>query len=375
MAPAPREDVVTLVPYEPGRPIETVQRELGLERVIKLASNESPWGPFPEALEAMAGAAGDANRYPDGGAYRLKEAIAARHGVSADQVAVGAGVDGIIRALCVAYLNPGDNVVCGWPSFPSYPNFARLMGADAIRVPLAAGIYDPPAIRAAATDRTRLAYLCTPNNPTGGAISQSELRDFLDDPPPGALVVVDEAYHEYARLHRSGDRADAIPLVRDGAPCLVMRSFSKLYALAGARVGYAIGPAEVVRTLEKVRAPFAVSSIAQAGALASLGVDDGRIAARVGATIASLDRLGDALRQIGVPVGPDHANFLHVDLGRPGRPVFEELLREGLIVRPTDGFGAPDAIRVSAGTEEETDVAVDVLSRVLGRHASAGAVA
>lgn len=224
-----------LVPYEPGKPVEEVQRELGLERVVKLASNEGPFGPFPAALDALARAAAELNRYPDGGAYRLRTALAERHDVRFEEVAIGAGADGVVDCVAQATLDPGDEIVCGWPSFPSYVITARKLGAVPRTVPLRDHRYDLDALAGAIGPRTKIVYLCYPNNPTGTMNSRADVDRFLDRVPEDVLTVVDQAYSEYIE---DPDYADAIAdYFKAGRHVLVLRTFSKIYGLAGLRVG------------------------------------------------------------------------------------------------------------------------------------------
>src|SRR4051812_3280421 len=271
-----RPAVDALVPYEPGKPIEEVQRELGLERVVKLASNEGPFGPFPAALEALDRTARELNRYPDGGAYRLRGALAERHGVQLEQVTVGSGADGVIDCLEQATLDPGDEIVCGWPSFPSYVIDAAKMGAEARLVPLREHRYDLEAMLEAIGPRTKIAFLCHPNNPTGTTNTRVELDAWFERVPEHVLTVLDQAYFEYV-----DDPAyvDGLAYFRQGRNVLVLRTFSKIYGLAGLRVGYGIGREDVVAAIGKVRRAFDITTPAQEAALASLD-DPGEIARR-----------------------------------------------------------------------------------------------
>ena len=356
-----RSSIDGLVPYEPGKPVEAVQRELGLERVVKLASNEGPFPPFPAALEAMERAALELNRYPDGGAWSLRTELAERHGVAFDEVIVGAGADGIIDLLAQATLDPGDEVVCGWPSFPSYVLTALKLGADARRVPLRDHTYDLDGLLAAIGPRTKLVYVCHPNNPTGTANGRDELVAFLDRLPEQVLCVLDQAYFEYID---DPDYVDGLDLFRDGRPVVVLRTFSKIYGLAGLRVGWAVAPADVVTATSKVRRAFDVAATAQAAAQASLD-DAQEIARRRLLNATGRDRLAEILRGNGLePVERSLGNFLFVDVGG-GRGLFERLQREGVIVRPLDSFGAPEAIRVTVGTPEENEVFAVALGHVL----------
>jgi histidinol-phosphate aminotransferase len=357
-----RMSLAGIVPYQPGKPIEEVQRELGLERVVKLASNEGPFPPFPAALEAMERLALELNRYPDGGAYALRTAIAQRHGVDVTEVVVGPGADGVIDLLSQATLEPGDEIVCGWPSFPSYVIDAAKLGAAAQKVPLREHTYDLDAMLDAIGDRTKLVYVCHPNNPTGTANGRDELRAFVAALPEHVLAVVDQAYFEYID---DPDYLDAVADLYDASGnVVVLRTFSKIYGLAGARVGYGIAPAEVVTATDKVRPAFHVSAAAQAAALASIGEED-ELVRRRALNAEGRSVLESILREHGLePVGPAFGNFVYVEVG-DARTVFDELLRQGVIVRPLEGFGAPSAIRISVGTPDELDVFRVALGHVL----------
>ena len=357
-----RRAIADLVPYEPGKPVEEVQRELGLERVVKLASNEGPFPPFPAALDAMERAAQELNRYPDGGAFALRTALAARHGVRFEEIVVGGGADGVIDLLSQATLDPGDEIVCGWPSFPSYVLDAVKLGATAVKVPLRAHAYDLDALLAAITPRTKLVYVCHPNNPTGTGNPRAELLSFFDRVPEHVLVVLDQAYFEYID---DPEYADGIAeLFAQGRRVVVLRTFSKIYGLAGERVGYGVAPEDVVAATSKVRRAFDVTATAQAAAIASIG-DEEELARRRAANAQGRAQLEQALRAHGLePVGPALGNFLYVEVGE-GRALFEQLLREGVIIRPLAGFGAPEAIRVSVGTEEENAFFAAALGHVL----------
>jgi histidinol-phosphate aminotransferase len=364
-----RAAVRDLVPYEPGKPVEEVQRELGLERVVKLASNEGPFGPFPAALEAMERAAPELNRYPDGGAYRLRAALAELHGVAFEEVAVGAGSDGLVDGLSQAALEPGDEVVCGWPSFPSYVIDAKKVGAVATTVPLREQRYDLAAMLAAVTPRTKLVYVCHPNNPTGTMNTRGELDDYFERVPEHVLTVLDQAYLEYIDDAAYPDGIGEY--FKAGRRVLVLRTYSKIYGLAGLRVGYGVGPAAVVTALAKVRRAFDVTTPAQEAALASVG-DAAEVERRRRENAAHRPQIERILREHGLePAGPAVANFVYADLGRDSRELFEQLLREGVIVRPTHGFGGPTAIRVTVGTQEENAFFAEALARVRGGVAAA----
>jgi histidinol-phosphate aminotransferase len=352
-----------IVPYEPGKPVEEVQRELGLERVVKLASNEGPYGPFPEALEALARVAQELNRYPDGGSYRLRAALAERHGVRFEEVTPGAGSDGVVDYLSQLALDPGDEIVCGWPSFPSYVIDAVKLGAVARQIPLRNHRYDLDTMLDAVGPKTKLVYVCHPNNPTGTMNTRAELDEYFDRVPEHVLTVLDQAYAEYID---DPDYADGIETyVKAGRRAVVLRTFSKIYGLAGLRVGYAVGPADVMTAIGKVRRAFDVNSAAQEAALASIDAPE-ELARRRRVNAEGLADLERIMREHGLaPAGPAVGNFLFAEVGEDSRPLFEQLLQEGVIVRPTVGFGAPGAIRVTVGTPEENELFGQALGRIL----------
>jgi histidinol-phosphate aminotransferase len=357
-----RAPVRDLVPYEPGKPVDEVQRELGLDRVVKLASNEGPFGPFPAALEAIARSAPGLNRYPDGGAYRLRAALAELHDLRFEEVAVGAGSDGLVDGLSQIALEPGDGIVCGWPSFPSYAIDARKLGAVPKTIPLRDDRYDLEAMLDAITPRTKLVYVCHPNNPTGTMNTRAELDAYFDAVPDHVVTVLDQAYFEYID---DPDYPDGIAeYLEAGRRVVVLRTFSKIFGLAGVRVGYALASPAVVTALSKVRRAFDITTPAQEAALASLD-DRHEIERRRLENAAQRPELERILREHGLePAAPAVANFLYCDFGEDSRSLFEQLLREGVIVRPTHGFGGPTAIRVTVGTAEENAFLAEALDRI-----------
>jgi histidinol-phosphate aminotransferase len=355
-----RPALADLRPYEPGKPAAQVRRELGLERIVKLASNEGPYGPFPAALEAIGQAATQLNRYPERGG-ELAERLAERHATTPDRVAIGNGADAIVGLLSIAYLDPGDEALMGWPSFPSYRLDAVKQAATAVTVPLRNGSYDLDAMAERIGPRTKIAYVCNPNNPTGGVVGRAALRAFLDRVPDDVLVVVDEAYHEYVT---DPDYPDAIAEhVRERPNVAALRTFSKIYGLAGLRIGYLVGPPEVVREAVKVRNPFDVSEIAHAAALASLD-DPDEVVRRRNLNERGRAELAAALREAGMEPLPSVANFLTADAG-DGRALAQALELEGVIVRPLTPFGAPESIRVTVGTPEDNAAFAAALGRAL----------
>jgi histidinol-phosphate aminotransferase len=358
-----RPALADLVPYEPGKPAEEVQRELGLPRVVKLASNEGQFGPFPAALEALERGLPELNRYPDGGAYLLVRGLAEKHGVDPEAIAVAAGADAIIAYLSLAVLDPGDEIVCGWPSFPSYVIGAIKMGATPVRVPLTEHRYDVEQILAAVTARTKIVYLCNPNNPTGRMVSRDEVDAYFSRVPPHVVTVLDEAYFEYVDDPGYPDGIEEH--VKAGRRVLVLRTFSKIYGLAGLRVGYAVAAPELVGLVKKVRNAFDVTQPAQDAAVASLG-DPDELARRRAFNAEARASLVELCSGLGLALAPEPvANFVYAEVADDARPVFDALLREGVIVRPLAGFGAPGAIRVTVGAPEENGLFAEALRRVL----------
>jgi histidinol-phosphate aminotransferase len=359
-----RPTIRDLVAYEPGKPVEECQREFGLERIVKLASNEGSWGPFPSALEAIERSAGELNRYPDGGAYRLCGALAERHAVRFEEVIHASGADAVVDCLSQVLLDPGDEIVCGWPSFPSYVIDARKMGAVPRLVPLRDHRYDLEAMLEAIGPRTKIVFICYPNNPTGTVNRRAELDRYFASVPDDVLTVVDQAYFEYVE---DTDHCDAIETYfKEGRNVVVLRTFSKIYGLAGLRIGYGVGPEDYVREVGKVRRAFDVTSASQEAALASLD-NHSEIERRRRATNDARAELSRILMSHGFePVGPAVANFLYFEVGDDATGLFDRLLRQGIIVRPLAGFGAPEAVRVTVGTAEDHAVLDTALSAVVG---------
>ena len=356
-----REALARVEPYRPQRPMRELQAELGLERIVKLASNEGAFGPLPAAVAAFEAAVGELNRYPDGGGLRLREALAERHGVPVEQVVLGNGADELIRLCAVATLDAGDAAAFPWPSFASYVAATACSGAKAVRVPLRGRAFDLDAVLdAVTTPPCRLLYLANPNNPTGTLLDPGELRRFLSQLPGGVLCVLDEAYAEYADPEPEGPA-----LLREGAQRLcVLRTFSKVYGLAALRIGYALASPAVADALDRVRPVFNVNQPAQEAALASLGEDEA-VALRVEHARRGRAFIEQALREGGLEPEPSQANFVYAEVpGADGAELAQRLLRAGVIVRELTGFGAPGALRVTSGTDEENEVFADTLREV-----------
>lgn len=351
-----------LRPYSPGKPIEELRREKGLERIVKLASNENPLGGSPKAIEAMKKAAEAVHFYPDAAAHSLRMALAEHAGCPPECIVMGNGSDELIHLLGLAFLDgPDTELVMGSPSFVRYDAAAGLGDAKLTHVPLDSDWrHDTAAMAAACSPKTKLVFVANPNNPTGTIISQEEADSLASALPEGALLVLDEAYAEYAE---GSGAADGLVMFGSGAPVAVLRTFSKAYGLAGIRVGWGVFPAEVAQALERVREPFNVNSLAQAAAIAALQDKDFlnesiRVNREGGAAIAA------HAGSLGLSCVEGWANFVCVEVG-DGQCVAEALLNEGVIVRSGHVLGMPKHIRVSIGTPEEIEFYCEALGRVM----------
>lgn len=350
--------------YQPGRPIEEVAREMGLpaEDIIKLASNENPLGPSPAALAAMRKAVEQLHLYPDGNAFYLKERLAKKLGMTPANLILGNGSNEIIEFVGHALMGPGADVVVSQYCFAIYPIIARLFGANPIIVPARDYGHDLPAMLAAITPKTKVVFVANPNNPTGTLAPREHVLRMVNEVPKNVLLVMDEAYIEFL-----DDPVDLLPLIRRGEKpnLLIMRTFSKIYGLAGLRLGYGIGQPELIAALEKIRQPFNINSIAQAGALAAL--DDAEHVARTRANnAAGLAFLKKGLKELGLELVPSAANFILARVVE-GQRIFEELQKRGVIVRPLGGYQLPEWIRISVGTPEENERCLKALQEILKR--------
>lgn len=354
-----RDCLDSLAVYQPGKPIEEVKRELGLEDIIKLASNENPLGPSPKAIAAIAAAAGDINLYPDGSAYRLRHALATRLGVDPAAIMIGNGSNELVQMLSLALLDPGDEVVMPVPSFPRYEPLARLMGAVPVEVPLRNLRMNIEEMARRLTPRTKMIYLCNPNNPTGTIATREEVDFLLDRTPPGTVVVFDEAYYEYVT---SPDYPDGLDYFKNGRSVVVLRTFSKMYGLAGLRVGYGVGPPSLIEYLNRVREPFNVNALAQEAALAALG-DEEFVSLTRQINEGGKKYIYEAFTTRGIYYVPTEANFIFFDAGRDEKTVFLDMLKEGVIIR--GGFGLPTHLRVTVGTAAQNARFIEALDKVL----------
>jgi histidinol-phosphate aminotransferase len=351
-------DIQSLSPYVPGKPVEELQRELGLTRVIKLASNENPLGPSPKAIAALSGAQTTLHRYPDGGGTQLRQAIADRWKVAGDQIILGNGSDEILGLLTRTFLIPGDEAIMADHTFVIYKMEVTAVHGKPVVVPLVDWTHDLASMARAITPRTKLLFLCNPNNPTGTMVSTEAVDRFMARVPEDVIVVFDEAYFEYAR---NPGFPDAMAYVKQGRNAIVLRTFSKIYGLAGLRIGYGVSTAEIVGFLNRVRPPFNANSLAQKAALAALG-DDEHVAKSRTVNAAGMEQLEQGLRALGITPIPSETNFLYFDAKRDGRSVFDALLREGIIVRHIEGT----MIRVTIGLTDENDAFLRAFKKVLG---------
>ncbi|MGZ3696734.1 MAG: histidinol-phosphate transaminase [Bdellovibrionota bacterium] len=362
------EYIRSLVPYVPGKPIEETQRELKLKRVIKLASNENPLGPSPKAIAAIRKMLPDAHRYPDASAFRLKVALSDHLKTPTSQLIVGNGSNELIDFLIRTYCVPGDSIVTSHGAFIAYKICAQIHGAETLEAPLTADLrFNLPAMAELVrkSDRTRLVFIANPNNPTGTYVTTDELRAFLKDVSKvrggSVLVVLDYAYWEYVTAK---DLPDATQLLKEFENVVVLRTFSKIYGLAGLRAGYGLAAAEIVANLEKVRQPFNMNSPGLAGAEAALG--DSAFVRRS----RELNERGkkfweNQLEKMGIPYWKSQGNFLLADvnrgLGKSGGEVYQACLRRGVIFRPVANYGLLYALRITIGTMDENKVAAKIL--------------
>ena len=348
-----------LAPYVPGKPIEEVERELNMH-AIKLASNENPLGASPLAIAAAQKALAASNRYPDGSGFYLREALAKKHGIPVESIILGGGSTELIDLSARIALVPGDCGVTSYGSFPLYYIAIRATGASFLDVPMRDYQFDLEAIARDLPEETKLIFLANPNNPTGTMFSADNLDTFLARVPEHILVVLDEAYYDYVD---DPNYSRSIEVVRGGRNLIVLRTFSKVYGLAGLRIGYGIGPAALLAEMNKIRGPFNTSGVAQAAASAALD-DTDHVRRSVESNRAGLAQLASGLHSLKIKFVPSVANFLLVIFGTDTEPLVEELLKHGVIVRPMRWMGFPMALRVTVGTHEENEKFLRALAEV-----------
>ena len=352
--------VAALAPYQPGKPIEELQRELGISEPVKLASNENPVGPSPLAIDAIKAALPELNRYPDGASFALVRKIADRHKVAPERVFPASGSVEVINLLAFLFLRPGLNSVYSEHSFAIYPLATAAAGGEHKVTKTSDGFaHDLEAMAAAIDANTRIVFLGNPNNPTGTIYRRAEWKRFLDRVPEHVVIVADEAYFEFVR---DGQYPDSLQDHDDQRLIITLRTFSKIFGLAGIRVGYAVARPDIIQMLHNVRQPFNVTSLAQVAAIA--GMDDtAHLARTLQVNAEGMEYLEVEFRRLGLSFVPSHANFMLVDVG-DGHAVYDKLLRKGVIVRPMNGYGYPHHVRISVGLPEENRRLIAALSEV-----------
>ncbi len=359
-----RPGILRIPAATPFKPAKQIMAELGLDNLCRLGANENPLGPSPRAVEAVAQAALDCHRYPDSGHGELRQVLAAKLGVNPDEIVVDIGVSGALRLIIEAFMHPGEKLVYSWPTFPLAAMLVNLAEGQAVAVPgTPDGCHDLPAMAAACQD-AKLVILCNPNNPTGRYITTAEMNAFLDAIPPTCLVMVDEAYFEYAQGEPG--YADGVELFRQGRRLLVMRTFSKVHGLAGIRIGYTVAPPDLCDIMNRAREPFQVSNLSTAAALAALA-DAEHVASSLAVARDGRRQITAGVEAMGFRALPSAANFLMVELGQDCRPVAAGLLRHGVMVRACDDiFSMPGWLRVSVGTADQNEQFLTALRAVIG---------
>jgi histidinol-phosphate aminotransferase len=354
-------NIESLQPYIPGKPIEEVEREYGVSNVAKLASNENALGPSPKALQAAREACAKVHLYPDGSAYYLKAALAAKLEVPLEEVFVGNGSNELIELLVRTFVLEGEEVLTSQGTFIAYKLAANAHGRTLIEAPMRDRAYDLAALREHLTRRTKVVFLANPDNPTGTCFGRAELEPFLAAVPKGVLVVLDEAYREFVT---ASDYPDGLALRKRYPGVVVLRTFSKIYGLAGLRLGYGVARRELVEYLDRVRAPFNVNLVAQAAGVAALS-DDEHVRRSQALVASERPFLAAGLAALGARVLPSQGNFVMADFGRPGKEIFEAMLREAVVVRPVGGYGFPTALRITVGLRQENERCLAALAKVL----------
>jgi histidinol-phosphate aminotransferase len=359
------EHILGIAPYEPGKPTEELERELGIADAIKLASNENPLGPSDRVQKALIAALPHLNRYPDGSGHYLRQALAKKHGVSIDQVVLGNGSNELIELIVRTFLRPGDEAVVPHPSFMVYPMIVQAAGGIRVMVLLKDHRLDLEAMARAITPMTKMVFIANPNNPTATIVTADEVAHFMSRVPPRTIVVFDEAYIEFAM---GPDFPDVLASVKQGRKVMVLRTFSKSASLAGLRVGYGVADADAIALMNRIRQPFNVNALAQVAALAALD-DESHVMECVRMIEAGRHYLYDEFNALGIKYVPSRANFILVDVGHSASDVFQRLLKEGVIVRPLTPFGMESALRITIGTPQENRRLVKALRHVLAKNA------
>ena len=359
--------VQSLKPYQPGKPLTELEREYGIREAVKLASNENPLGPSPMALEIIRTQLPDLARYPDGNGFALKQALASKHGVQAAQITLGNGSNDILELLARAFVTPENEVIFSQHAFAVYPIVTQAVGAKAVVTPARDWGYDLEAMAAAVNDKTRLVFIANPNNPTGTWLTRQQLQAFLLQVPSHVVVVLDEAYFEYASDPAIGasDYPNGMQWLKTCPNLVVTRTFSKAYGLAGLRVGYSVSQVAIADLLNRVRQPFNVNSLALAAAEAALQ-DQVHLEKGLACNVQGLQQYVQAFKELGLEYIPSIANFICVKVGDAAR-VYDQLLRLGVIVRPVANYAMPEYLRITVGTAEENQRCISALQQVLSQ--------
>lgn len=356
-----RKTIERINPYVPGKPIEEVQRELGLSKIIKLASNENAFGASEKAIGAIKEQAEGIHIYPDANGYELKKELASHYNLNPENFILGNGSDENIKLVAEAFVNPGEEIVFCNPSFLAYDFAAKVMDGTVKDIPLKEFCFDLDGILNSITDKTKLVFICNPNNPTGTIVPKKEVDEFLAKVPEHVIVVFDEAYVQYVE---NTDFSDAIPYVKEGKKVIVLRTFSKIYGLAGIRIGYGISSPEIISYIERVREPFNVNILAQAGAIAAIKDQDHVHSCRE-QNLAGKKFLTSQFREMGLTWVESETNFILVDVGVDAQALHQEMLQQGVIIRPGHVFKLPQHIRVTIGTKEENELFINVLKNAI----------
>ena len=353
----PPDYVSAITPYVPGKPVQELERELGITDSVKLASNENPLGPSMFAIDALRGHVEDLNRYPDGGGFYLTKALSGKVGVREEEIILGNGSNELLNIAVRTFMLPGDEAVMAWPSFVVYPMATAAHGCKAVKVPLKDMRHDLKAMADAINGRTRIVFIANPNNPTGTINTAAEFDDFMSRVPAGVLVIVDEAYYEYVT---DPDYADSLKHFKEGRDVLVLRTFSKIYGLAGLRIGYGIASSEITGEMNKIRDPFNTGTLSQAAALAALE-DLEHVGRSREINGEGKKYLYAELGEMGVKYVPTEANFIFMSTEKPAPELYESMLKMGVIVRPM----GPEALRVTVGLPDENRRFINALKSAL----------
>jgi histidinol-phosphate aminotransferase len=362
----PKKQIVGLPVYQPGKPIDEVKKEYNLSEVIKLASNENPFGASPRVKDAILKECSNLGVYPDGASIKLREALANHYHIDGNRLIFGNGSDEIIQLITRAYLDEHSNTITATPTFPIYKTNAKIEGAEVIEVPLHNGTHDLAQMKAQINEKTKIVWICNPNNPSGTYVGHDEIVAFLEEVPNHVLVVLDEAYYEYVAAE---DYPDSLPFLDRWDNVIILRTFSKIYGLAGLRIGYGIGSPSVIDNINRVRAPFNSNRMAQAAAVVALD-DQEYVRSCREKNQQGLEQFYQSFNELNLFYYPSQGNFILVDMDRPGNQMFEEFLREGIIVRSGEALGFPTFVRITVGTEEQNQKIINVISQVLLKGAS-----